>query len=487
MAVNSYVTLKHVLTLDGDRVRALLLKHTDEVADGVGLYSNYIGEEAADAEVIVTLAGVDREMDDNEVKHFEESTKDFLNSAFGGEGGQYNENGEPVRVLDVKVESQYLIPGTPDEFGGRQLQGSSLGVTTSVTAECRRCRDEFDAGKVDDAFDNNPEEFKEVLKKPRVMIDDESGEQTTSSPPAYFEKVDDITSIAVAPAPTPAPVGGNKAGKSVGTIIIIASSVLGIIGLIFSLLVVRRKRNSNAGQNDIAANIKYGGDYDLDPYAGGRGSGFTGQGGSSNDRQFLLRSSSQNSITNSTRSGSDRSIRSAKRKQKAMARDEAAARKAKALHAAQMQRTSMSSARTAATEMTESSRSFSSAQWSGGQNGSGRRVHGFSPGYGRQHHQQRGNSPSSGRQSPYSPVVGRVSVIDLEAEALASASAPRSTRSIDRAYMEGQGAAAAEAAPYGRGSRSERQMPVTRGGHDGGARFDGRRSGSERNAGGVMR
>ena len=53
--------------------------------------------------------------------------------------------------------------------------------------------------------------------------------------------------------------------------------------------------------------------------------------------------------------------------------------------------------------------------------------------------------------------------------------------------MEGQGAAAAEAAPYGRGSRSERQMPVTRGGHDGGARFDGRRSGSERNAGGVMR
>ena len=61
MAVNSYVTLKHVLTLDGDRVRALLLKHTDEVADGVGLYSNYIGEGAADAEVIVTLAGVDRE------------------------------------------------------------------------------------------------------------------------------------------------------------------------------------------------------------------------------------------------------------------------------------------------------------------------------------------------------------------------------------------------------------------------------------------
>jgi hypothetical protein len=168
-----------------------------------------------------------------------------------------------------------------------------------------------------------------------------------------------------------------------------------------------------------------------------------------------------------------------------MARDEAAARKAKALHAAQMQR--MSSARTAATEMTESSRSsFGSTQWSGGQNGSGRPVHGSSPGYGRQHHQQRGNSPSSGRQSPYSPVVGRVSVMDLEAEALASASAPRSTRSIDRAYMEGRGAATAEAAPYGRGSRSERQMPVTRGGH-GGARFDGRRSGPERNAGGVMR
>ena len=481
MAVNSYVTLKHALTLDGDRVRALLLKHTDEVADGVGLYSNYVGEEAADAEVIVTLAGVDREMDDNEVKHFEDSTKDFLNSAFGGEGGQYDEDGEPVRVLDVQVESQYLIPGTPDEFGGRQLQGSSLGVTTSITAECRRCRDEFDAGKVDDAFDNNPEEFKEELKKPRVMIDDDSGEQTTSSPPAYFEKVEEITSIAVAPAPTPAPVGGDKA---VGTIITIASSVLGVVGLIFSLLVVRRKRNSNAGQNDIAANIKYGGDYDLDPYAGGRGSGFTGQGGSNNDRQFLLRSSSQNSI----RSGSDRSdrsIRSAKRKQKAMARDEAAARKAKALHAAQMQR--MSSARTAATEMTDSSRSFSSAQWAGGQNGSGRRIHGSSPGYGRQHQHQRGNPPSSGRLSPYSPVVGRVSVIDLEAEALASASAPRSTRSVDRAYMEGRGAATAEAAPYGRGSRSERQMPVTRGGHDGGARFDGRRSGPERNAGGVMR
>jgi len=458
VAVNSYVTLKYLPTLDSDVVVAGLLKHTDDVVDGVGLYSNYVGEEATDAEVIVTLAGVDREMDNSEVKHYEESTKDFLNSAFeNGEGGQYNEDGEPVRVLDVKVEDQYLIPGTSDGDGGRQLQGSSLGVTTSITAECRRCRDEFDAGKVDDAFENNPEEFKEELKKSRVMIDEETGEQTTSSPPAYFEKVEDITSIAVTPAPTSAPVGGNKAGTSTGTIIIIVSSVLGVVGLIFSLLVVRRKKNNNAGQNDIAANINYGGDYDLDPYAGGRGGGIVGQGGSNNDPKFLLRASSHNS----TRSGSDRSIRSAKRKQKVMAQDEAAVRKAEALHAAQMQR--MSSARTAATETMESSRSFGSAQWSGGQNGSG--------------HPVRGSPPAHGRQ----PVVGRVSVMDLEAEALASASA----RSMGRGYMEG--GSATEAAPYGRGSRSERQLPMARGGHDGAARFDGRRSRSERIPGGVMR
>lgn len=484
VAVNSYVTLQHTPNVDPDIIVAGLLKHTDEVVEGVGLYSNYVGEEAADAEVIVILAGVDREMDDNEIKHYEESTKDFLNSAFeSGEGGQYNEDGEPVRVLEVKVEDQYLISGT----GRRHLQSSSssstsLGVTTSITAECRRCRDEFDAGKVDDAFESNPEEFKEELQKPRVMIDEETGEQTSSSPPAYFEKVEDITSLAVTPAPTPPPGSGSKAGMSTGTIIIIVASALGVGGLICSLLIIRRKKNSRAGHNDIAANLHYGGEYDLDPYAAAGGGGVVGQGSSHNDHKFLLRASSYNN----NRSGSDRSIRSAKRKQKAMAQEDAAAaggvQKAEAFHADQMQR--MSSSRTAATDIMESSRSFGSAQWSGGQHGSGRPVRGSSPGG-----QQLGRSPSPGRQSPYNQVVGRVSVMELEAEALASASASQSnsTRSMGRAHMDGGGAAAA-AAPHGRGSRSERHLPAGRGQRGEGTRFDERRARSERILpGGVMR
>lgn len=491
--MNSYVTLQHTPNVDPDIIVAGMLKHTDEVVEGVGLYSNYVGEEAADAEVIVTLAGVDREMDDNEIQHYEESTKDFLNSAFeSGEGGQYNEDGEPVRVLEVKVEDQYLISGTGRHLQSSSSSSTSLGITTSITAECRRCRDEFDAGKVDDAFESNPEEFKEELQKPRVMIDEETGEQTTGSPPAYFEKVEDITSVAVTPGPTPPPPGGSKAGMSTGTIIIIVASVLGVGGLMFSLLIVRRKKNSQAGHNDIAANLHYGGDYDLDPYAGG---GFVGQGSSHNNQKFLLRASSYNN----NRSGSDRSIGSAKRKHKAMAQEDAAAgrghhlaaaataaaaQKAEAFHADQMQR--MSSSRTAATDIMESSRSFGSAQWSGGQHGSGRPVRGSSPG-----RQQRGRSPSPGRQSSYNQVVGRVSVMELEAEALASASASASrstgTISMGRLYVDG-GSAAAAAAPYGRGSRSERHLPAGRGGNGEETRFDERRSRSERILpGGVMR
>ena len=455
VAVNSYVTLQHTPNVNPDIIVAGMLKHTDEVVEGVGLYSNYVGEEAADAEVIVTLAGVDREMDDNEIQHYEESTKDFLNSAFeSGEGGQYNEDGEPVKVLEVKVEDQYLISGTGRHLQSSSSSSTSLGVTTSITAECRRCRDEFDAGKVDDAFESNPEKFKDELQKPRVMIDEETGEQTTSSPPAYFEKVEDITSVAVTPAPTPPPAGGSKAGMSTGTIIIVVASVLGVDGLIFSLLIVRRKKNSQAGHNDIAANLHYGGDYDLDPYAGG---GFAGKG-SHNDQKFLLRASSYNN----KRSGGDRSIGSAKRKHRAMAQEDAAAaaaRKAEAFHADQMQRAS--SSRTAATDIMESSRSFGSAQWSGDQHGSGRPVRGSSPGK-----QQRGRSPSPGRQSPHNQVVGRVSVMELEAEALASASAsrPTSTRSMGRPYVD-RGGAAAAGAPYmcGRGSRSERHLPAGRG------------------------
>lgn len=469
--------MRHLPSVDPDTIVAGLLKHTDEVVEGVGLYSNYVGEEAADAEVIVTLAGVDREMDDNEIKHYEESTKDFLNGAFeSGEGGQYNEDGEPVRVLDVKVEDQYLISGTGRHLQSSSSSSTSLGVTTSITAECRRCRDEFDAGKVDDAFESNPEEFKEELQKPRVMIDEETGEQTTSSPPAYFEKVEEITSVAVTPAPTPPPSGGSKEGMSTGTIIIIVASVLGVGGVIFSLLVVRRKKNIQAGHhNDIAANIHYGGDYDLDPYAAAGGA--AGQGSSHNDQKFLLRASSYNS----NRSGSDRSMRSAKRNQKSMAHeDAAAAQRVEAFHAGQMQR--VGSSRTAATESMESNRSFESTQWSGGQHGSGRPVRGSSPG-----RQQRGHSPSPGRQSPYNQVVGRVSVMELEAEALASASASRSSRSMGRAYTDG-GNAAAAAAPYGRGSRSERHLPVGRGGSGEGTRFDERRTRSERVLpGGVMR
>ena len=483
VAVNSYVTLQHTPNVDPDIIVAGMLKHTDDVVEGVGLYSNYVGEEAADAEVIVTLAGVDREMDDNEIQHYEESTKDFLNSAFeSGEGGQYNEDGEPVKVLEVKVEDQYLISGTGRHLQSSSSSSTSLGVTTSITAECRRCRDEFDAGKVDDAFESNPEEFKEELQKPRVIIDEETGEQTTSSPPAYFEKVEDITSVAVTPAPTPPPAGGSKAGMSTGTIIIVVASVLGVGGLIFSLLVVRRKKNSQAGHNDIAANLHYGGDYDLDPYAGG--GGFAGQGSSHNDQKFLLRASSYNN----NKSGSDRSIGSAKRKHRAMAQEDAAAaaRKAEAFHADQMQRAS--SSRTAATDTMESSRSFESAQWSGGQHGSGRPVRGSSPG-----RQQRGRSPSPGRQSPHNQVVGRVSVMELEAEALASVSASASrstsTRSMGRPYVD-RGGAAAAGAPYmyGRGSRSERQLPAGRGGSGEETRRDERRSRSERVLpGGVMR
>ena len=484
--MNSYVTLKHLPHVDPDIVIAGLLKHTDGVVEGVGLYSNYVGEEAAGAEVIVTLAGVDREMDGNEVRHYEESTKEFLNSAFhNAEGGQYNDNGEPVRVLEVKVEDQYLIPGTSDGARGRHLQSSSssLSVTTSITAECRRCRDEFDAGKVDDAFQSNPEVFKEELRKPRVMIDEESGEQTSSSPPAYFEKVEDITSVAVIPSPAP-PADDGKARMSTGTIIIIVSSVLGVGGLLFSLLVVRRKKNSQAGHNDIAANIHYGGDYDLDPYSGGgrRGAAaaIAGQDSNRNDQKFLLRSSSYNN----NRSGSDRSIRSAKRKQKAVAqRKIAAAQKAEAFYPDQMQR--MSSSRTAATDIMESSRSFGSAQWSGGQHGSGQPIRGSSLG-----RQQRENSPSSsGRLSPYNQAVGRMRLMDLEAEVLASASASasRSTRAMGRAYMDGGGAAPASL-PYGRGSRSERDLSTGRGGIGDGARYDERRSRSERVLpGGVMR
>ena len=213
----------------------------------------------------------------------------------------------------------------------------------------------------------------------------------------------------------------------------------------------------------------------MDPYAGG---GFANQGSRHNDQKFLLRASSYNN----NRSGSDRSIGSAKRKHKAMAQEDAAAHKGEAFHADQMQR--MSSSRTAATDIMESSRSFGSAQWSDGQQGSGRPVRGSSPG-----RQQRGRSPSPGRQSPYNQVVGRVSVMELEAEALASVSASRSTsaRSMGRLHVDGGGAAAA-GAPYGRGSRSERHLPAGRGGSGEATRIDERRSRSERVLpGGVMR
>ena len=267
-AVDAYVTLTHLSSLNHEEVIFHFLKYSEEITSALSLKfkTTYVGERALIATTVITLQGVpEREMEESEQEYFSRVVKDFLNSSVLQ---------NKVKILTVSVVEQQHAQMIDEEsdfqnrfrtrkrglsslflFGGfsRSLESSSsaISITTTVTG-MHRPPPHLDFGVlVEDSFYGRSEEFTEELKKKQAKEEILGNDNMAAY---YFEKVWYLEADTIStPSPTPSPVVVAHA-KGTGTAMGTGTAISVIIGAVITAIAavvgcwyffVLRKKNKN--------------------------------------------------------------------------------------------------------------------------------------------------------------------------------------------------------------------------------------------------
>jgi len=252
--IDTEVTLTYYGSLDVGDVKYTLLSHAGVVVDNLNTNSpldvQYNGEVPLDTSLVISLSGVpSKDMSDEELTYFQETTRDFLKQKEVG----------TLKILSIEVSGQTLHLGrrslqAETQFarsGIRRIQesSSSIDIATKVNAKHRPPSPGLDFDElVEDSINSADGSYREELLK--------GGMGESDSGASYFSNVNEVRAMPVPDVPPPAaPTLQYQPKEAKGgitvpiSIAIIVGAALLTFALVFGAFVYRKRKQDRKRYN----------------------------------------------------------------------------------------------------------------------------------------------------------------------------------------------------------------------------------------------